>query len=256
VPSTWSGSKCLTSGTAHPLSWNDWSKFRKEAVMAASRPDVLVLDVNETLSDLTPMRQRFEAAGLPGEALDTWFAATLRDGFALTAAGASAEFGAIGADVLAGQLAAAGIEPTEQAVRAVLSGFTQLNLHPDVVPGLRRLHSQGVRIVTLTNGSAAMSERMFADAGLLPMLEHRLDVTKPRRWKPHRAAYEYAAEVCGVAVERMALAAVHPWDIDGAKRAGLHGWYVDRRHTPYPHTFLAPDLTVTDFEELAAELGS
>ena len=222
--------------------------------MSANEPDVLVLDVNETLSDLTPLRRRFEAAGLPGHSLDTWFAATLRDGFALTAAGATAEFGAIAADVLAAQLSAGGIEPTDQTIRGVLSGFTQLDLHPDVVPGLRRLHELGLRIVTLTNGTAAMSEQMFADAGLLPLLEHRLDVTQPGRWKPHRAAYEYAAEVCGVPVERMALAAVHPWDIDGAKRAGLQGWYVDRRRTPYPKTFLAPDLLVTDFEDLADQV--
>lgn len=222
--------------------------------MPTSRPDVLVLDVNETLSDLTPMRQRFEAAGLPAHALELWFAATLRDGFALTAAGSTAGFGAIGADVLVGQLAAAGIAPTDEAIRGVLSGFTQLSLHPDVVPGLQRLHASGLRIVTLTNGSAAMSEQMFAVAGLLPLLEHRLDVTAPGRWKPHPAAYEYAAEVCGVAPGRMALAAVHPWDIDGAKRAGLQGWYLDRRGVPYPKTFLAPDLTVSTMEELSAHI--
>ena len=223
--------------------------------MAASRPEVLVLDVNETLSDLTPMRQRFEAAGLPGHSLDTWFAAVLRDGFALTAVDATAEFGTIGAEILAGQLAAAGIEPSADAIRGVLSGFTQLRLHPDVVPGLQRIHELGLRIVTLTNGSAAMSEQMFTDAGLLPLLEHRLDVTKPGHWKPHRAAYEYAAEVCQVPMERMALAAVHPWDIDGAKRAGLQGWYVDRRQTPYPTMFTSPDLSVTDFEQLAERVA-
>ncbi|TDO29837.1 2-haloacid dehalogenase [Kribbella sp. VKM Ac-2527] len=222
--------------------------------MSANHPDVLVLDVNETLSDLTPLRQRFEDAGLPGHSLDTWFAATLRDGFALTVGGATAEFGAIGADVLAAQLSAAGIEPTEQTIRSVLSGFTQLSLHPDVVPGLRRLHDLGLRIVTLTNGSATLSEQMFADAGLLHLLEHRLDVTTPARWKPHQAAYEYAAEVCGTGLDRMALAAVHPWDIDGAKRAGLQGWYIDRRRTPYPKTFLAPDLVVADFEDLADQV--
>jgi 2-haloacid dehalogenase len=105
--------------------------------------------------------------------------------------------------------------------------------------------------VTLTNGSVALSERMFADAGLTALLEHRLDVAAPGRWKPHRAAYEYAAEVCDVSVERMALIAVHPWDIDGAKRAGLQGWYLDRRGTPYPKAFLAPDLVAADLEQLA-----
>jgi 2-haloacid dehalogenase len=54
----------------------------------------------------------------------------------------------------------------------------------------------GLRIATLTNGSAAMSEQMFADAGLPPLLEHRLDVATPGRWKPHRAAWEYVAEEC------------------------------------------------------------
>ncbi|MFK4085942.1 haloacid dehalogenase type II [Kribbella sp. NPDC020789] len=224
--------------------------------MPASRPEVLVLDVNETLSDLTPMRARFEAAGLPGSSLDAWFAAVLRDGFALTTVGAPADFGAIAAEILTSQLVAAGLEAGPETVRGVLAGFTQLELHPDVVPGLRRLHAAGLRIVTLTNGSAALSERMFTEAGLLPLLEHRLDVTEPGRWKPHPAAYEYAAEVCQVPLDRMALAAVHPWDIDGAKRAGLQAWYVDRRHTPYPRSFTAPDLTVTDFEDLATHITS
>jgi 2-haloacid dehalogenase len=216
--------------------------------------DVLVLDVNETLTDLEPLRDGFAAVGLPRHSLDDWFAATLRDGFALTAAGAYAGFREVAADVLTAQLAAAGIEPTDETITTVLSGFTRLPLHADVAPGLRRLHEEGIRIVTLTNGSAAMSEQVFTEGGIMPLLEHRLDVDAPQRWKPHPDAYQYAADVCGVAVEQMGLAAVHPWDIDGARRAGLRGFYIDRRGTPYPKSFLAPDLVVPDFESLAAEL--
>jgi 2-haloacid dehalogenase len=213
--------------------------------------EVLVLDVNETLTDLEPLRDRFAAAGLPRHSLDAWFAATLRDGFALTAAGAYADFRAIGGDVLASQLAAAKLDPTEETITGVLSGFTQLPLHPDVEPGLRELKKAGVRIITLTNGSAALSERVFTEGGIIDVLEHRLDVAAPQRWKPHPDAYRYAADVCGVPVERMGLAAVHPWDIDGAQRAGLQGIYIDRRSTPYPKAFLAPDVVVKDFVELA-----
>ncbi|MEU4608669.1 haloacid dehalogenase type II [Kribbella sp. NPDC023972] len=213
--------------------------------------DVLVLDVNETLSDLEPMRDRFVAAGLAAHSLDTWFASTLRDGFALTAAGTYADFRTVGVDVLTAQLVAAGVEPTEEIIGSVLSGMTQLSLHPDVEPGLRRLRDAGLRIVTLTNGSAAMSERMFTEGGIMPLLEHRLDVATPQRWKPHPAAYQHAADVCGVPVERMALVAVHPWDIDGARRAGLQGYYLDRRGTPYPKAFLDPDLVVPDLLALA-----
>jgi 2-haloacid dehalogenase len=216
--------------------------------------DVLVLDVNETLTDMEPLRDGFEAAGLPRHGLDAWFAATLRDGLALTAAGAYANFRELAAELLEAQLVAAGIEPTDERVDGVLSGFTRLPLHPDVEPGLRRIHETGVRIVTLTNGSAAMSADVFSKGGIMPFLENRLDVSTPQRWKPHPDAYRYAAEVCRVPVERMALAAVHPWDIDGARRAGLQGFYIDRRNTPYPKSFLAPDLVVPDFAALATEL--
>jgi 2-haloacid dehalogenase len=132
--------------------------------------------------------------------------------------------------------------------------MTQLSLHPDVEPGLRRLRAAGLRISTLTNGSAAMSERMFTDGGIMPLLEHRLDVAVPQRWKPHPAAYQYAAEICDVPVERMALVAVHPWDIDGARRAGLQAIYLDRRGTPYPKAFQPPNRVVRDFVELAEAL--
>ncbi|GAA3104781.1 2-haloacid dehalogenase [Kribbella aluminosa] len=213
--------------------------------------DVLVLDVNETLTDMEPLRDAFEAAGLPRHGLEEWFTAILRDGFALTAVGAYPTFRDLAAELLAAQLVAAGLDPSPETVGNVLSGFTRLPLHPDVAPGLHKVHEAGVRIVTLTNGAAAMSENVFRNGGILPLLEHRLDVSVPQRWKPHPDAYRYAAEVCGVPVERMALAAVHPWDIDGAARAGLRTVYVDRRKTPYPHVFRTPDLTVPDFEALA-----
>jgi 2-haloacid dehalogenase len=217
--------------------------------------DVLLLDVNETLTDMESLRDDFEAVGLPRHSLDAWFAATLRDGLALTAAGAYADFRELASELLEAQLVAAGIEPSDEKIATVLSGFTRLSLHPDVEPGLRRVHEAGVRIVTLTNGSVAMSEKVFTDGGIMPFLENRLDVSTPQRWKPHPDAYRYAAEVCGVPVDRMGLAAVHPWDIDGARRAGLQGFYIDRRNTPYPKAFLAPDLVVPDFEGLAAEIS-
>jgi 2-haloacid dehalogenase len=123
--------------------------------------------------------------------------------------------------------------------------------HPDVSPGLHRIHAAGIRLVTLTNGATAISDRMLDGAGVLPLLEHRLSVEVPKRWKPHPDAYRYAAEVCGVELAAMALVAVHPWDVDGAHRAGLTGVWVDLRKTPYPPAFLPPDLQVPDLETLA-----
>jgi 2-haloacid dehalogenase len=37
------------------------------------------------------------------------------------------------------------------------------------------------------------------------------------------------------------LVAVHPWDIDGAKRAGLQAVWLNRHNDRYPEFFHAPD---------------
>jgi 2-haloacid dehalogenase len=55
-----------------------------------------VFDVNETLSDMAPMEQRFADVGAHPLLARTWFASLLRDGFALTAVGASERFATLG----------------------------------------------------------------------------------------------------------------------------------------------------------------
>jgi hypothetical protein len=55
-------------------------------------PSVVVFDVNETLSDMSPMARRFADVGAPEHLAKLWFATLLRDGFALTAAGGQRPF--------------------------------------------------------------------------------------------------------------------------------------------------------------------
>ena len=60
-------------------------------------PRVLVLDVNETMSDLSHLRKLIEEAGLPWTLVDLWFAHVLRDGFALATVEEEAPFAEIAA---------------------------------------------------------------------------------------------------------------------------------------------------------------
>jgi 2-haloacid dehalogenase len=216
----------------------------------------MVLDVNETLSDLEPLRIRFAEVGAPTWLLDQWFAATLRDGFALAASDSAASFADVASSVLETLLPQHGIQDVATATRHVLDGFGSLPVHADVVPGLTRLHAAGIRIVTLTNGSTASSAPMLERAGLLDVIERRLSVDDAGRWKPHPRAYAYAAQACGVDASRMALVAVHPWDVHGALRAGLRGVWVNRQDRPFPSVFASPTATVAGFDHLADLLGA
>lgn len=224
--------------------------------MPAGRHQVLVFDVNETLSDLTPLRNRFEDIGAPGHLLPTWFAGVLRDGFALTAAGGYAEFTSLahdGARTLLSGLE--GWEGDEQAAaKHILDGFSQLDVHPDVPDGVRKLRDAGYRLTAMTNGSAALTERLLDKAGVLDRFEALSDVSGPRCWKPAPAAYHYAVERVGVLPDQALMVAVHPWDIDGAQRAGLDGAWLRRGASVYPQTMTQPSWSAQDLKELADTL--
>ncbi len=220
------------------------------------RPSVVVFDVNETLSDLSPMADHFADLGVSGSMAQQWFAGLLRDGFPLTAAGASETFSVVADGVLRTLLAPEELDrDLEEAVQHVMSGFTALSVHPDVPDGVRALRDLGLRLITLTNGSTAVSDQLLGRAGLREAFETLLSVEDAGAWKPDPASYAYAACTCRVHAAEMLLVAVHPWDIDGASRAGLSTAWVSRAGADYPSHFRPPTHTVRVLPELAALLA-
>ena len=218
---------------------------------------VIVFDVNETLSDMSPLADRFVDVGAPGLMAGVWFAGLLRDGFALTVAGANEKFATIAAELLHENLTGLPLNRSvDEAVEYILRGFASLALHPDVAGAVRTFAASGMRLVTLSNGSTQLAETLFRDANIREEFEMLLSVEDAPGWKPLRAAYEYAADACGVEVGRMLLTAVHPWDIHGAALAGLRTAWINRAGATYPGYFTAPDITVSTLDELASILGN
>lgn len=216
----------------------------------------VVFDVNETLSDMSPLRARFEHVGVPGALMSTWFAGVLRDGFALTAAGGFVPFAELAADGLRGLLEnrPGWAGDAEEAARYVMAGFAELDVHADVAVGMRRLREAGLRLATMTNGTAELTRGLLDRAGLLGQVELLLDVQGPRAWKPAPAAYHYATGRLGVAAADALLVAVHPWDIDGARRAGLRTAWLRRGTIAYPRVMAQPTLIADDLTTLATRL--
>lgn len=226
-------------------------------VPGTTGPVVIVLDVNETLSDMAAMGGAFAAARAPADLAPLWFAGVLRDGFALTAAGAAADFATIARENLVDLLSAAPHEGTaEAAADRVMAGFAELRPHPDTVPGLRALASAGHRLVTLSNGSTAVADGLLSRAGVRDLVERLLSVQDASRWKPAPESYAVALSACGVRPHEAMLVAVHPWDVDGAARAGLRTAWIDRTGRRYPPAFTRPDLTAASLVDLAAQLAA
>lgn len=198
----------------------------------ARRPLAVAFDVNETLVSLDTF-----AAELPDGALPTWFARVLRDGFALAATGDYATFR---------DLALVHLEGLVDDPEAALGRFGELDAHPDAAPALATLADAGMPAVTLTVGAAELSERLLKRNGLRDRVRQCLSADTVGRWKPHPQPYLHAAEVCGVEPGRLALVAVHSWDIHGANRAGLVTGWCSRLEGRFLPPFSPPDVRGDD----------
>ena len=158
------------------------------------RPSVIVFDVNETLSDLSPLGARFVEVGASASAAPLWFASVLRDGFALTAAGENPPFAGVARELLLSHLSEAQLNRSvEEAAEHVMDGFAALELHADVASGIDRLHEDGSRLATLSNGAASVADRLLTSANVRDRFERLLSVEDAGAWKPRRGAYRYAA---------------------------------------------------------------
>lgn len=219
-------------------------------------PAVLVFDVNETLSDMAPMAGRFEDVGAPAHLAATWFAGLLRDGFALTVTGANEPFARVGAEALRVSLSGLSLRRSlDEAVQHIMDGFAALRMHPDVPDGVRALSDLGFRLVTLSNGSASVAEQLLKGAGLDGHFERLLSVQEAGIWKPARGAYAYAVAQCDVDPADAMLVAVHPWDIDGARRSGLATTWINRTGGRYPDYFAGPDVEVRWLTDIADRIS-
>lgn len=216
--------------------------------------DVIAFDVIETLFGIDPLEERLRSVGLPSGTLKALFAALLRDAFALDAAGTPKPFHEVARAAIEVVMASHGLEPDEAAVATVLQGFAELQAHPDVRPAFEAVRDAGVRIVTLTNGSAANTRKLLGSAGVEDFVEKVISVDEVRHWKPHAAVYLHAAKQCGVEPSRMALVAAHAWDTHGAKQAGLVTGWVQRQDKRYMGAMAAPDITGASLIEVVAGL--
>lgn len=222
----------------------------------AHNPRLIVFDVNETLSDMAPMGERFAGVGAPAHLAPTWFAGLLRDGFALTVTGDNPAFADLAAELLRVHLAGV-VDDVEPAVSHIMAGFGELPVHPDVVEGVRALRALGVTLVTLSNGSTSVAQGLLERNDIEACFTRLLSVQDAPLWKPAAPAYAHALQVCDVEAGEAMLVAVHPWDIHGAHAAGLGTAWIDRSGSArYPSHLHQPDLRVRSLVDLAGQLGA
>ena len=123
--------------------------------------------------------------------------------------------------------------------------------HSEVAEALEMLAGTSLRLVALTNSTAAVAEAQLTHAGLRDRFEAVLSADAVRALKPAPAAYEHVAEECGVALSEVRLVAARAWDVSGALAGGARAAFVARPGMVISPLGAVPDIVGTDLAEVA-----
>ncbi len=89
----------------------------------------------------------------------------------------------------------------------------------------------------------------------MPYLEDVVSVDDLKTFKPDPEVYKYLARRFGRPVEKVWLVSSNPFDVIGAKPAGMKAAWVQRRaDSVFDPWDIEPDLRVKDLEQLAGEI--
>jgi 2-haloacid dehalogenase len=154
-------------------------------------------------------------------------------------------------------LADRGLEASIEDRRQLVHAWHRLDPWPDVRCGLERLR-RGFVTATLSNGHVALLVDLARHGEL--RFDCVFSTELANVYKPAREAYLLAPRLLDLEPAEVMLVAAHPWDLAGARAAGLGGAFVDRplEYGPGSPARSDPDadMSVSGLDELANRLDA
>ena len=209
-----------------------------------------VVDMQKGLTEVvTPYLKQKGWSGQP-DSFVTWWRRTHFENSMIDALlhRAHTPYREIGHRAVAYTLERAGIAYTMDEVRFLVAQIERLKPFPDVPAALARLKTR-YKIAVLSNGDPDMLEAAKSFHKI--PFDAVISVAVANSFKPHVATYTKAAEIIGVKMDQVLFVANHAFDCIGAKSAGMHTAFIDRRQRPFGATPHQPDIVVADMTGLA-----
>ncbi len=228
--------------------------------MSAKTVRALVFDVFGTLVDwrsgVTRAFRESGVAGDPEELADAWRARLWPVTSAVNEGKrAWGNFDELHSATLDDLLGERGLELPAQARPALIAAWHRLDPWPDVTEGLEALRRERV-VAALSNGHVALLIDLARHGDL--RFDCLLSAELARAYKPAADVYLTGVRLLGMQPDEVMLVAAHPFDLRGARHAGLRTAFVERplEYGPGYPAREDPDAdeSVGDLHELAARL--
>src|SRR6266576_5240450 len=141
-----------------------------------------------------------------------------------------------------------------QQKNSLMAQYNDLERFADVEPGLQRLKDAGYTMVVFSNGSPAMLSAIMQAAQLHEYFQGFVSVDEVKVYKPSPKAYRHVAERLGRAIENVRLMSSNPFDVIGARNAGMQAAWIDRSGGLFDTLDARPDIVASTLLELAERL--
>lgn len=220
-------------------------------------PQTLAFDVYGTLIDPNGVVATLRTAlGDRAQAVsDTWRQKQLEYAFRRGLMRRYASFAVCTDDALRYACEVHGVELTDEQRSRVLQTYRSLPAFDDVQEALPELEAGGHRLFAFSNGTADAVEGLLEGAGIRSRFAGTVSVDAVQSFKPDPAVYAHFLSVTGARAEEAWLISGNPFDVIGARAAGMHGAWVKRSaNAVFDPWGIEPTVTVTGLGQLAAAL--
>jgi 2-haloacid dehalogenase len=167
------------------------------------------------------------------------------------------DFDVCTAQALSSVSAQLGVPLDEDSRAALLAAYLRLPSFADVKASLETLSRAGHRLVALSNGTGRAIRTLLSSAQIESYFADILSADSVRTFKPDPAVYSLLQAEPGYADRSAWLVSANPFDVIGAKAAGLRAVWVrrDPARTFDPWEF-QPDAVIGSLAELPAKLAA
>lgn len=154
-------------------------------------------------------------------------------------------------------VAALGVDVSAADQMQLLEHYRTLEAFPDALPAIEALKAAGHTLVAFSNGVEETVRALLDHAGILPQLDGVVSVDDRQTFKPDPAVYDHLCQSVGSPANATWLVSGNPFDVIGAKAAGLNVAWVRRNPAAvFDPWGIEPDIVAEDLHALAMHLPS
>ncbi len=188
---------------------------------STTKPKIIVLDVYETILDMSEMKRKVNSLLDSRKGYALWFELFMQYCFADNSTPRFNDFISIAKATM--QMTAHKLDKKidDADIDSVLEMLKSLPVQDGVQEGLSALVDGGYRVAALTNSPEEVVRERMESTGLISYFDCVLSAEQVKKYKPGMEAYKWVVRKMNAKEKDILFVSAHGWDIAGAANAGM-----------------------------------